>query len=44
LHAHTFFSYNAYGYSPSHFAFLARIRGLAVAGIVDFDMLDGMEE
>jgi hypothetical protein len=44
LHAHTFFSYNAYGYSPSHFAWLARTRGLAVAGIVDFDMLDGMEE
>ncbi len=24
LHAHTFFSYNAYGYSPSKFAWLAR--------------------
>ncbi|MDW8345081.1 MAG: hypothetical protein RMM51_11415 [Verrucomicrobiae bacterium] len=44
LHAHTFFSYNAYGYSPSHFAYLARKRGLGLAGIVDFDVLDGVEE
>ncbi len=44
LHAHTFFSYNAYGYSPTHFAVLARQRGLAYAGIVDFDVLDGLEE
>jgi hypothetical protein len=44
LHAHTFFSYNAYGYSPSKFAWLARKRGLAVAGIVDFDVLDALEE
>jgi hypothetical protein len=44
LHAHTFFSYNAYGYSPSKFAWLARKTGLAVAGIVDFDVLDGVDE
>lgn len=44
LHSHTFYSYNAYGYSPSKFAWLARRRGLAVAGIVDFDSLDGLEE
>lgn len=44
LHCHTFFSYNSYGYSPSKFAYLARKRGLAVAGIVDFDVLDGLEE
>ena len=44
LHAHTFFSYNAYGYSPSKFAWLARKAGLAAAGIVDFDVLDGVEE
>jgi hypothetical protein len=44
LHAHTFFSYNAYGYSPSKFAWLARKRGLAVAGIIDFDVLDAFEE
>jgi hypothetical protein len=44
LHAHTFFSYNAYGYSPSKYAWLARKVGLRAAGIVDFDVLDGLEE
>ena len=44
LHCHTFYSYNAYGYSPTHFAVLARRCGLAVAGIVDFDVLDGLDE
>src|SRR5512146_2852227 len=44
LHAHTFFSYNAYGYSPSKYAWLARKAGLHAAGIVDFDVLDGLEE
>src|SRR5512140_2264643 len=44
LHAHTFFSYNAYGYSPSKYAWLARKAGLALAGIVDFDVLDALEE
>lgn len=44
LHSHTFYSYNAYGYSPTKFAWLARQRGLAAAGIVDFDVLDGLEE
>jgi hypothetical protein len=44
LHCHTFFSYNSYGYSPSKFAWLARKVGLAVAGIVDFDVLDGLDE
>lgn len=44
LHCHTFFSYNTYGYSPSKFAWLARKAGLAVAGIVDFDVLNALEE
>jgi hypothetical protein len=44
LHCHTFFSYNARGWSPSHFAWLARRRGLGMAGMVDFDVLDGLEE
>ncbi len=43
-HAHTFYSYNAYGYSPSHFAWLAKQRGLAAGGIVDFDVLDALDE
>lgn len=44
LHCHTFCSYNSYGYSPSKFAWLARKAGLAVAGVVDFDVLDALEE
>ena len=44
LHAHTFFSYNVYGYSPSKYAWLARKAGLGMAGIVDSDVLDGLEE
>ena len=44
IHCHTFFSYNAYGYSPSRFAWLARKAGLAVAGTVDFDVLDALDE
>ncbi len=44
LHCHTFFSYNTYGYSPSKFAWLARRAGLAVAGVVDFDVLDALQE
>jgi len=44
LHCHTFFSYNSYGYSPSKFAWEARKQGLAVAGVVDFDVLDALEE
>lgn len=44
LHCHTFFSFNAYGYSPSHIAWKAFQEGLEVVGIVDFDVLDGAEE
>ena len=43
-HAHTFYSYNAYGYSPSKFAWLAKQDGLDLGGIVDFDVLDGVDE
>ncbi|HSW02880.1 MAG TPA: hypothetical protein VLI39_22150 [Sedimentisphaerales bacterium] len=44
IHCHTFFSYNAYGYSPTKFAWLARKAGLAVAGTTDFDVLDALDE
>lgn len=44
LHCHTFFSYNSYGYSPSKYAWLARKSGVALAGTVDFDVLDGLDE
>ncbi len=44
LHCHTFFSFNAYGYSPSALAWLARQKGYLALGIVDFDVLDGVDE
>ncbi|MCX7934175.1 MAG: hypothetical protein N3A66_02825 [Planctomycetota bacterium] len=44
LHYHTFFSFNFAGYSPSRVAWEARKAGLDAAGIVDFDVLDGMAE
>ena len=44
LHLHTFNSYNACGYSPSKIAWKARKSGFAVAGIVDFDVFDGLDE
>lgn len=44
LHFHTFFSFNAHGWSPTRIAWESLKYGLEVAGIVDFDVLDGMEE
>ena len=44
IHIHTFYGYNAYGYSPSKAAWLACKHRLAVAGIIDFDVLDGLDE
>ncbi len=44
LHCHTFFSFNAYGYSPAGLAWLARQRSIKLLGIVDFDVLDAVEE
>jgi len=44
IHFHSFFSFNSGGWSPSRIAWEARKYGLEVAGIVDFDVLDGMEE
>ena len=43
-HAHTFYSFNYKGYSPSRFALEAKRAGLEMGGIVDFDVLDGLEE
>jgi hypothetical protein len=43
-HAHTFYSFNYKGYSPSRFALEAKKQGLEMGGIVDFDVLDGLEE
>jgi hypothetical protein len=44
LHYHTFFSFNANGWSPSRIAWESQKYGLEVAGIVDFDVLDGTVE
>ncbi|MDG1139867.1 MAG: PHP domain-containing protein [Opitutales bacterium] len=44
LHAHTFYSFNYKDYSPSMFAVEAKKAGLGSAGIVDFDVLDGLDE
>ena len=44
MHCHTFFSFNGYGYSPTALAWLARERGFRAMGIVDFDVLDGVDE
>ena len=44
LHAHSFYSYNALGYSPTHIVWRARREGLQAVGLVDFDVLDGLDE
>lgn len=44
MHMHSFFSYNANGYSPSRLAWEAHRAGLYAAGLCDFDVLDGLEE
>lgn len=44
LHAHSFFSYNGYGYSPSCLAWKGKAEGLCGMGLVDFDVLDGVDE
>ena len=44
MHCHTFYSFNAYGYSPSGLAWMAKKRGIPLLGIVDFDVLDAVDE
>lgn len=44
LHYHSFFSFNALGYSPLHIVWRAKKEGLGMAGGVDFDVLDAVEE
>ncbi len=44
MHCHSFLSFNAYGHSPSSLAWLAKRRGFKLMGIVDFDVLDGVDE
>jgi len=44
MHCHSFFSYNADGWSPSRVAFECRSRGLCASALCDFDVLDGLDE
>ena len=44
MHCHTFFSFNGYGHSPTSLAWLGRRRGFRLMGIVDFDVLDAVDE
>ena len=44
LHCHSFFSFNGYGYSPVGLAWRGRQLGLSAMALVDFDVLDGVEE
>jgi len=44
MHCHSFFSYNANGWSPSRIAFECRRQGLCAAALCDFDVLDGLDE
>ena len=44
MHCHTFFSFNALGHSPTSLAWLGKRQGLECMGIVDFDVLDGVDE
>ena len=44
MHCHSFFSYNADGWSPSRVAFECRSRRLCAAALCDFDVLDGLDE
>lgn len=44
LHTHTTYSYNPYGYTPAEYAWRAHSYGMSAAGIVDFDVLDGVDE
>lgn len=44
MHCHTFFSFNGYGYSPTALTWLAKWHGIKLIGIVDFDVLDAVDE
>lgn len=44
MHCHSFFSYNGYGYSPSMLVALAKELNWRSLMLVDFDVLDGVDE
>lgn len=44
MHCHTCYSYNGYGFTPAEIACLAKKSGWLAAGIIDFDVLDAVDE
>lgn len=44
LHCHSFFSYNGYGLSPTALVWKAKQNNFYAIGLVDFDVLDGVDE
>ena len=44
MHCHSFFSYNAEGWSPSRIVWEALKAGWYAAALCDFDVLDGLDE
>lgn len=44
LHAHTFHSFNANGWSPARVVYEAKQAGLEMIGTVDFDVMDAVAE
>ena len=44
MHCHSFYSYNAHGFSPSRIAWESHRRGLNASGVVDFDVLEAVDE
>ncbi|MBN1123107.1 MAG: hypothetical protein JXJ17_18690 [Anaerolineae bacterium] len=44
MHCHSFYSFNGYGCSPTALAWQGKLLDLDVMGIVDFDVLDGVDE
>lgn len=44
MHCHSFYSFNAFGWSPSRILWDLYEDGLYAAGLCEFDVLDGLEE
>ena len=44
LHCHSFYFYNRYGLSPTALAVLVKKNNWRATGMVDFDVLDGVDE
>jgi len=44
MHCHSFYSFNAFGWSPSRILWDLFEEGLYAAGLCEFDVLDGLEE